>query len=32
MEQWGQDESALERRAWRFAEMEAAGNVLTLMQ
>lgn len=28
MEQWGRDEAALERRAHRFAEMQAAGAVL----
>lgn len=30
MEQWGQDELALERRALRFAEMRAAGQVIEL--
>jgi chaperone required for assembly of F1-ATPase len=28
MEQWGRDELALERRAFRFAELQAAANVL----
>jgi chaperone required for assembly of F1-ATPase len=28
MEQWGRDELALERRAFRRAEMQAAGTVL----
>ncbi len=28
MELWGRDELALERRAWRFAEMQAAAEVL----
>lgn len=28
MEQWGRDELALERRAFRFAEMQAAAKVL----
>ena len=28
MEQWGRDEAALERRAFRFAEMQAAATVL----
>jgi chaperone required for assembly of F1-ATPase len=31
MEQWGRDELALERRAFRFAEMEAAERVLALV-
>jgi chaperone required for assembly of F1-ATPase len=30
MEQWGKDEMALERRAFRFAELEAAATVLRL--
>ena len=30
MEQWGRDELALERRAYRFAEMQAAATVLAL--
>ena len=30
MEQWGRDELALERRAFRFAEMQAAATVLAL--
>jgi chaperone required for assembly of F1-ATPase len=30
MEQWGRDEIALERRRYRFAEMEAAAKVLRL--
>jgi chaperone required for assembly of F1-ATPase len=29
MEQWGRDEMALERRAFRFAELQAAATVLT---
>jgi chaperone required for assembly of F1-ATPase len=32
MEQWGQDELALQRRAFRFEDMQAAGRVLTLLQ
>ena len=28
MEQWGRDELALERRAFRFAELQAAATVL----
>jgi chaperone required for assembly of F1-ATPase len=32
MAQWGQDDSALARRAFRFAEMEAAGKVLALLR
>jgi chaperone required for assembly of F1-ATPase len=32
MEQWGRDELALERRAFRFAEFEAAATVLRLLQ
>jgi chaperone required for assembly of F1-ATPase len=28
MEQWGRDELALERRAFRFAELQAAAKVL----
>jgi chaperone required for assembly of F1-ATPase len=32
MEQWGRDELALERRAFRFAEFEAAAKVLRLLQ
>jgi chaperone required for assembly of F1-ATPase len=32
MEQWGRDEIALERRRYRFAEMEAAAKVLRLAQ
>jgi chaperone required for assembly of F1-ATPase len=31
MEQWGRDESALERRAFRFAEFDAAATVLRLL-
>ena len=31
MEQWGRDELALERRAFRFAELQAAATVLRLM-
>ena len=31
MEQWGRDELALERRAARLAEMQAAGKVLDLL-
>jgi chaperone required for assembly of F1-ATPase len=31
MEQWGRDELALERRAFRFAEMQAAALVLRLL-
>ena len=31
MEQWGRDEVALERRAFRFAEMQAAATVLQLL-
>jgi len=31
MEQWGKDEMALERRAFRFAEMQAAAAVLRLL-
>ncbi|MGA8410880.1 MAG: ATPase, partial [Xanthobacteraceae bacterium] len=30
MELWGRDEIALERRAFRFAEMQAAATVLRL--
>ena len=30
MAQWGRDELALERRAARFADMQAAGTVLAL--
>lgn len=32
MEQWGRDEIALQRRAFRYAELEAAATVLRLMQ
>jgi chaperone required for assembly of F1-ATPase len=32
MEQWGRDEMALERRAFRFAELRAAATVLGLLQ
>jgi chaperone required for assembly of F1-ATPase len=32
LEQWGRDELALERRAFRFAEFEAAATVLRLLQ
>src|SRR5262249_34682527 len=32
MEQWGRDEQALERRAFRFAEMTAAAQVLELLR
>jgi chaperone required for assembly of F1-ATPase len=32
MEQWGRDELALERRAYRFAEMQAAATVLALTE
>jgi chaperone required for assembly of F1-ATPase len=28
MEQWGRDELALERRAYRYAELQAAATVL----
>jgi chaperone required for assembly of F1-ATPase len=31
MEQWGHDELALERRAARFAEMQAAATVIALL-
>jgi len=31
MSQWGRDELALDRRATRFAEMQAAGQVLLLV-
>ena len=31
MEQWGRDETALERRAFRFAELQAAATVLSLL-
>jgi chaperone required for assembly of F1-ATPase len=31
MELWGRDEVALERRAFRFAEMQAAATVLKLI-
>ncbi len=31
MEQWGRDQLALERRAFRFAEMQAAARVLVLL-
>lgn len=31
MEQWGRDQLALERRAFRFAEMQAAATVLALL-
>jgi chaperone required for assembly of F1-ATPase len=31
MEQWGHDRLALERRAFRFAEMQAAACVLALL-
>ncbi len=31
MDTWGRDEIALERRAFRFAEMQAAGKVLALL-
>jgi hypothetical protein len=31
MEQWGRDALALERRAFRFAEFEAAATVLRLL-
>jgi chaperone required for assembly of F1-ATPase len=31
LEQWGRDEVALERRAYRFAEMQAAATVLALI-
>jgi chaperone required for assembly of F1-ATPase len=31
MQQWGRDEIALARRAYRFAEMQAAAKVLTLL-
>jgi hypothetical protein len=31
MELWGRDEVALERRAFRFAEVEAAATVLRLV-
>jgi chaperone required for assembly of F1-ATPase len=31
MEKWGRDDQALERRAFRFAEMQAAGKVLELV-
>jgi chaperone required for assembly of F1-ATPase len=30
MQQWGRDETALARRAFRFAEMQAAATVLRL--
>jgi chaperone required for assembly of F1-ATPase len=29
MEQWGKDEMALERRAFRFAELQAAATILS---
>jgi len=32
MELWGRDDLALERRAFRFAEMQAAGKVLALLE
>ena len=32
MERWGRDELALERRAFHFAEMAAAGRVLELIR
>ena len=32
MEQWGSDETALERRAFRFAEFQAAAKVLRTQQ
>ena len=32
MARWGRDESALERRAYRFAEMQAAAQVLSMTQ
>jgi chaperone required for assembly of F1-ATPase len=32
MAQWGRDELALERRAYREAEMQAAGRVLELLR
>jgi chaperone required for assembly of F1-ATPase len=32
MAQWGRDELALERRAYREAEMQAAGRVLALLR
>ena len=31
MEQWGRDELALERRAFRFAELQAAATVLSCL-
>jgi chaperone required for assembly of F1-ATPase len=31
MEQWGRDETALERRAFYFAELQAAATVLQLL-
>jgi chaperone required for assembly of F1-ATPase len=31
MEQWGRDELALERRAYRYAELQAAARVLKNM-
>ncbi len=31
MEQWGRDEMALERRAFRFAELEAAATILNVL-
>jgi len=31
MEQWGRDKAALERRAFRFAEFDAAATVLRLL-
>jgi len=32
MQFWGRDELALQRRAYRFAEMQAAANVLALLR
>ena len=32
MEFWGRDELALQRRAYRFAEMQAAAKVLSLLR
>jgi len=32
MERWGKDEAALERRAYRFAEMQAAAAVLAVLR
>ena len=31
MEQWGKDDMALERRAFRFAEMRAAAKILSAL-